>query len=598
MQTAICESGCLNVSEEDQAMPEHRSVWKNEQIRKQIQILDHQAAPSILLKNAVILHSYLKQWIRGNVWIAGDRIVYVGNDVPQQAPLEIKDCEGLYIVPGYIEPHAHPFQLYNPQTLSRYAAQYGTTALISDNLNLLFQKNQKKALTLLKAFHQQPQHHYWWARFDLQSEVADEDFILSPDRISAWLDHDCVLQGGELTGWPSLLAGDDLMLDRIQEAKRKRKRVEGHFPGASERTLTKMKLFGADADHEAMTGKEVYERLLAGYTVALRHSSIRPDLPRLLKEIKELPISSCEHLFFTTDGATPAFYREGVTNPLIKMALEEGIDPIEAYHMASFNIARYYGLDHLHGSVTPGRYATLNFLENPAEPNPVHVMAKGEWLKLDGEDVQKVKEEIPWKEAGFSPLTSNWGLTADDLQFSMPLGLDMVNGVIIQPYSVTLDLAADELPDRQDESFLALIDREGNWRINTVLKGFADVKGLASSFSATGDILLIGKNKNDMISAWKQMIEIGGGITIFENGRTIFELPLKLNGTASTAEMPELARKYTEFHDCLKERGYRFEDPIYTLFFLSSTHLPFVRITPRGIFDVKKKTILFPAIMR
>ncbi|MTH54196.1 amidohydrolase family protein [Bacillus mangrovi] len=579
-------------------MPEHRSVWKNEQIRKQIQILDHQAAPSILLKNAVILHSYLKQWIRGNVWIAGDRIVYVGNDVPQQAPLEIKDCEGLYIVPGYIEPHAHPFQLYNPQTLSRYAAQYGTTALISDNLNLLFQKNQKKALTLLKAFHQQPQHHYWWARFDLQSEVADEDFILSPDRISAWLDHDCVLQGGELTGWPSLLAGDDLMLDRIQEAKRKRKRVEGHFPGASERTLTKMKLFGADADHEAMTGKEVYERLLAGYTVALRHSSIRPDLPRLLKEIKELPISSCEHLFFTTDGATPAFYREGVTNPLIKMALEEGIDPIEAYHMASFNIARYYGLDHLHGSVTPGRYATLNFLENPAEPNPVHVMAKGEWLKLDGEDVQKVKEEIPWKEAGFSPLTSNWGLTADDLQFSMPLGLDMVNGVIIQPYSVTLDLAADELPDRQDESFLALIDREGNWRINTVLKGFADVKGLASSFSATGDILLIGKNKNDMISAWKQMIEIGGGITIFENGRTIFELPLKLNGTASTAEMPELARKYTEFHDCLKERGYRFEDPIYTLFFLSSTHLPFVRITPRGIFDVKKKTILFPAIMR
>ncbi|MGD7008843.1 adenine deaminase C-terminal domain-containing protein [Metabacillus sp. 84] len=580
-------------------MPENRSVWKNHQIRMHVDVIDGLAAPTKLLKNASILHSYLKQWIRGNIWIYDDRIVYIGDRMPERIDqTEVTECSGLYIVPGYIEPHAHPFQLYNPQTLSRYAAQYGTTALISDNLNLLFQKDQKKALTLLKHFHHQPYHHYWWARFDLQSEVAEEDFILSPDRVSDWLDQDCVLQGGELTGWPSLAAGDDLMLDRIQEAKKKRKRVEGHFPGASEQTLTKMKLFGVDADHEAMSGKEVYSRLLAGYTVALRHSSIRPDLPKLLKEIKELPIASYDHLFFTTDGATPAFYTDGVTNPLIKMALEEGIDPIDAYHMASFNIARYYGLDHLLGSVTAGRYATLNFLEDPAEPNPVHVMAKGEWLKWENADLQKDKTDLPWHDLGFAPLTANWGLTMDDLQFSMPLGLHMVNGVIIQPYSVSLDLAADELPDNQDEAFLALIDREGNWRINTVLKGFGNVKGLASSFSATGDILLIGKNKEDMIAAWKQMVEIGGGITVFENGRTVFEMPLELNGTASVAPLPEMARQYTEFHECLKERGYPFEDPVYTLFFLSSTHLPYVRITPRGIFDVKKKTILFPSIMR
>ncbi|WP_338779715.1 adenine deaminase C-terminal domain-containing protein [Metabacillus sp. FJAT-52054] len=580
-------------------MPEHRAVWKNDQIREQIQVLDQEMAPTILLKNAVILNSYLKQWIHGNVWIYGDRIVYIGEELPKHSDqTEIMDCEGLYLVPGYIEPHAHPFQLYNPQTLARYAAQYGTTTLISDNLNLLFQNDQKKALTLLRHCSEELFHHFWWARFDLQSEVDKEDFILSPDRISAWLDHDCVLQGGELTGWPSLLSGDDLMLDRIQEAKKKRKRVEGHFPGASEKTLTKMKLFGIDADHEAMTGKEVYSRLLAGYTVALRHSSIRPDLPKLLKEIKELPIASYEHLFLTTDGATPAFYKDGVTNPLIEMALNEGVDPIDAYHMASFNIARYYGIDHLLGSAAAGRFATLNFLEDPLKPNPVHVLAKGKWLKKNRQNLQEDLEELPWKDCGFSPLSMTWGLTMDDLQFSMPLGLHMVNGVIMQPYSVSRDLATDELSTDHDESFLALIDRNGNWRINTVLKGFGGVKGLASSFSATGDILLIGKNKEDMIAAYKQMVEIGGGIVICEDGSICYELQLELNGTASKAELPELMDKYREFHSFLKERGYAFEDPIYTLFFLSSTHLPFVRITPRGIFDVKKKTILFPSIMR
>ena len=81
-----------------------------------------------------------------------------------------------------------------------------------------------------------------------------------------------------------------MMLHWIQEAKRMRKKIEGHFPGASEKTLAKMMLFGADCDHEAMTGEEVYESLMQGYMVSLRHSSIRPDLPKLLDEIHELGI--------------------------------------------------------------------------------------------------------------------------------------------------------------------------------------------------------------------------------------------------------------------------------------------------------------------
>lgn len=48
--------------------------------------------------------------------------------------IEIIDCEGKFLVPGYIEPHAHPFQLYNPEQLAIHAAQTGTTSLVNDNL--------------------------------------------------------------------------------------------------------------------------------------------------------------------------------------------------------------------------------------------------------------------------------------------------------------------------------------------------------------------------------------------------------------------------------------------------------------------------------
>ena len=42
---------------------------------------------------------------------------------------EIIDCTDFLLVPGYMEPHAHPFQLYNPLSLAAYASQFGTTTI-------------------------------------------------------------------------------------------------------------------------------------------------------------------------------------------------------------------------------------------------------------------------------------------------------------------------------------------------------------------------------------------------------------------------------------------------------------------------------------
>ncbi|MCC5468757.1 amidohydrolase family protein, partial [Pelosinus sp. Bkl1] len=171
------------------------------------------------------------------------------------------------------------------------------------------------------------------------------------------MEHDAVLQGGELTGWPKLMAGDDMMLHWMQETKRLGKKVEGHFPGASEKTLAKMMLFGADCDHEAMTGEEVRTRLLQGYTVSLRHSSIRPDLPKLLQEIHELDIAVYDKFIMTTDGSSSSFYENGMMDMLISIAMENGVPEIDAYNMATINIARHYNMEHLHGCIATGRFA-------------------------------------------------------------------------------------------------------------------------------------------------------------------------------------------------------------------------------------------------
>jgi len=444
-----------------------------------------------------------------------------------------------------------------------------------------------------------PSTMFWWCRFDSQTEILNEEEKFSHSNIKSWLEHDAVLQGGELTGLPKLLDGDDMMLHWIQETKRMRKKIEGHFPGASEKTLAKMMLLGADCDHEAMTGEEVYSRLMQGYMVSLRYSSIRPDLPQLLDDMKRLGIEAYDRLLFNTDGSSSAFYEQGITDHMIRMAIEKGVPIIDAYNMATVNIARYYNIDHLYGNIATGRVANINFLSSIENPTPVSVLAKGKWVKRDGVKVEEAYPGVDWKNYGLKPMELDWELSMDDLQYSMPFGIKMENSVITKPYSISIDVSGDELPPDHDECFFTLIDRKGKWRINTLLKGFATkLSALASSFSNTGDIILIGKNKQDMLHAFNRMKELGGGIVVVEEDNVVCELPLYLSGIMSDLPMEELMQQEKGLFTVLKDRGYSFSDPIYSLLFFSSTHLPYIRITQQGMYDVMNKTVLFPSIMR
>jgi adenine deaminase len=580
-------------------MLEQRYRWKNRQIREHVSVLEGKTSPTILLKNALYLNQALRQWIRGNIWIYQDRIVYVGNQLPECVEdCEIVDCTNEIIVPGYIEPHSHPFQLYNPHSIAEYAAKTGTTALINDNMAIILHLNKKEAFSLMRDLRSIPSAMFWWCRFDAQSEIMHEEEIFSHSNVKSWLEHDAVLQGGELSGWPKLLDGDDMMLHWIQEAKRMRKQIEGHFPGASEKTLAKMMLFGADCDHEATSGEEVYDRLMQGYMATLRHSSIRPDLPNILDELKRLGVQAYDKLMLTNDGSSASFYKDGMIDRMIKIAIDKDIPPIDAYNMGTINVARYYHIEHLHGSIATGRVANLNFLSDIKNPTPTAVLAKGKWIKKEGKEYQAFTP-LNWDEYNLKPLKLDWDLTYDDLQFSMPFGIKMEDSVITKPYSISIDSLDDMLSFDHDECFFVLIDKNGNWRINTFLKGFANkLSALASSFSSTGDIILIGKSKADIICAFNRMKELGGGIVLAENGQIVSELPLPLHGIMSDLSVEELMGQEQNLQEELKKRGYSFSDPIHSLQFFSATHLPYIRITPRGMYDVMNKTVLFPSIMR
>ncbi|WP_413059571.1 adenine deaminase C-terminal domain-containing protein [Sporosarcina sp. 179-K 3D1 HS] len=572
-------------------------MWEMNEVQQQLRIINGKQAPELLITNATYLHSIYKKWVEGNIWISGNRIIYAGKDMPAITEgTEIVDAAGKKIVPGYIEPHVHPFLLYNAETLADYAASRGTTTFIADNLMFFLTLSNETSFTILDQFANLPYSFYWWTRFDSQTAHQREKELFKPESVAEWLKRPDIRMGGELTAWPRLVAGDSDMFTSLTAAKAAGVKIEGHFPGASDKTLARMKLLGADGDHEAMTVEEVEARLLHGYGVTLRHSSIRPDLPDLLKGLVERGHDVFDHLMMTTDGATPSFYSDGVMDKCIQVALDAGVPPIDAYQMASYNIARYYDMADLHGIIATGRYASLNILEDEYNPVPTDVLSKGNWLRRNGESSGTLGA-VDWSAVpAFAPL---FELEESDFRFDSPIGIEMVNDVITKPYEVTVDTTGNTLSEDHDESFVMLIDRFGEWRVNAIIKGFATkVQGLASSFSNTGDIILIGKDKREMLRAFDEMKRIRGGMVLTENGTTVATIPLPLGGGGSLEPLDILIGQQVDLVEALAARGYEYGDVVYTFLFLQSTHLPYIRITQLGLYDVMKNEVLVPFTKR
>ena len=384
--------------------------------------------------------------------------------------------------------------------------------------------------------------------------------------------------------------------------------MDGHTAGAKYENLGIISRAGVESCHESITAKEVLERLRLGFHVILRESSLRQDLRGLLKGVRENPLS-LRRVMLTTDGSSPAFHLEsGMTDRLVRMAMEEGIDPVEAYRMATLNPATYFGLEDRLGGISPGRDADILVLGDLRDPTPELVISKGrivsekgvllspfpvpDWkrfLSAPGREykVRATKDffEIPFKGA------------AEGERLSFPV-IKLISTVITSIKRVEFPVRSGLVNVSAVDGFcrVAVVDRRGRWIANGILDGYADrIEGIASTFNTALQIVVIGQNPGAMATAVNRVVRIGGGIAAVEGGKVVFEFSLPIGGMMSEKPLSELAEKETKLKEFLSSRGYPFHDPLYTFIFLPNDFLPLVRINRKGVVDIKRNEVLWPA---
>ena len=116
--------------------------------------------------------------------------------------------------------------------------------------------------------------------------------------------------------------------------------------------------------------------------IMLREGSAAKNLIDLLPLVT--PKNARQFLFVSDDRNPSDILSEGHIDFMIRLAIEQGLDPIIALQISSLNAAQYFGLSDL-GAIAPGYRADIAVLDGLEQPHAVLVIKDGKVVAKDGE---------------------------------------------------------------------------------------------------------------------------------------------------------------------------------------------------------------------
>ncbi len=437
-------------------------------------------------------------------------------------------------------------------------------------------------------------------------ELEGED-SLPMEEFAKFLKHPRVLAISELVAFVRALDLDKTLLSKLELGRRLHKRLEGHGAGCSPETLNALINVGITSCHEAMTAEEIKQRVYLGLPAMLRHGSIISDMEPLVGAITSDPELDTRWLMLTPDWFSPSdILATGYMKFLVEKAIEYGIPPIKAIQMATINAALYLGLDRYVGGIGPSRFADILFLANPSLPDPVKVMVNGEIIAEQGRLKQKLPLNCPsfttrdWRPGRvptFTATAEHFAVKASaaEGEYQQVPVIKVINRTITKLDQANLPVKSGNLvASGEDILKISMLHISRERFANAFLKGFgASIGGLATSTAHDHHTpYVIGNNDTDMALAFNRLLEINGGLVLVDGGEIKAECPMVVGGITSDQDVSTMDKELQVIEQYLLDRGCQ-SGPVVTLCFLSHTGVPFVRITPSGLYDVRTKQVLF-----
>lgn len=524
----------------------------------------------------------------------GDVGDYIG---PQT---EIIDATGKYLVPGLIDGHLHSeCSKLSITSFAKAVVPCGTTSIVSGLDEYISVSGMEGLQEVFEEIRKSPLKVFWGAPYKTpytfpQSTVAFNVTQEVHQQVQKW--PECF--GVWETVREAVIEEDDDTLGAIAEAHANRMPIFGCAPMATGKDLNGYLCAGVRLDHESYDHQEVVEKMRNGMHMLIRESSVTHFLEENIQAVTKVNPALARRVSFCTDDVTASDVLEkGHMDHVVRLAIAEGVDAMTAIQMATINSAEAYRIDHLVGSITPGKVADILIVDNPETFVVETVITDG---KLVARNKSLTYDLVaPHRSAVLSGELKCQKTSKEDFEYRVDLDhghADVLSMNVVGPFvrkrrDVTVKVENHiVLPDpEQDLLMVSVVERFGRNGNKSLAfcSGWKLQKGAMASSAAPDDnnIVVMGASASDMSIAVNYLIEHGGGQVIVVDGHVIEFLSLPVGGIVSDLDAQEIADQEKKLTKAANSLGCDLPDPLMYMFFLPITAIPDYAITDVGPVD-------------
>ena len=558
-------------------------------LQKIISIAKGSKKADLVIKNANLINVLSEEIYKCDIAISDGFIAGIGDDYDGEKEI---DVNGAYVSPAFIDGHVHiESSMMLPYEFAKAVVPCGTTTVIIDpheisnvlglhGISFMHEAVENLPLdvfTMLPSC--VPATPYETSGFDLNSY----DLALLMDR--PW-----VLGLAEMMNYSGLLNLDKNVLSKIELAKSKGKKIDGHAPLLKGKDLCAYVASGVKSDHECTIPEEAIEKLRLGMNIMIREGTAAKDLDALLPVLKEKNTRKC---IFVTDDRHPKDLTVHI-NDMVRRSVEAGVDVIKAVQIGSLNTAEYFGLEN-RGAVAPGYKADLLILPDLKTFKPDIVIKDGDIVAQNGRLL--VIDKNYKSPAVRSSVNVQW---IEEGDFVVKSNSALVNTIEINPNKLVTNFIQSEaklengfLKSNLDTDTLKVVVIERHRATGNIGKGFVKGFNLKSGAIASTvahdshNMIVVGTNDYDMYVAAVELVKMQGGKVVVNNGEIVSKLPLPIAGLMTDKDLDYVVSHCEDLSKSVRNLGCELEDPFMTLGFLALPVIPELKITDKGLFSTK-----------
>jgi adenine deaminase len=544
----------------------------------------------------------------------GDRIAIVGNVEHTIGPhTEIVDAKGKWVTPGFIDGHVHvESAMVSGTEFAKAVLPHGTTTVFVDPheiANVLglsgvrFFMNEARELPLKMLI-------TFPSCVPAAPGFETAGGSIGPKEIREAMHWKGVVALGEMMNYPGVLASDPSMHAEIAATLKTGKVVEGHAVDLLDKDLAAYAAAGITSCHESTKKIQAMQKIRDGMYAMLREASGARDVADTIKAVTEAKLDSRHFCLVTDDREAGTLLQEGHIDHVIRRAIEEGADPVEAIQMATLNVAEHYECARELGSIAPARYADIAILDQLEKVTVNTVIVDGKVVSRNGKLTTKTPTPS-YTNSVRKSMHLKRSPSVDDLTVKAKTNRDSVKvrAIGVMPTSVVTRSLEEQAPVRNgrvyanpdaDLAKIAVFERHrrsGNVGLGFI-KGLGLKKGAVASTVAhdSHNLVVAGVDDQSMVEAARTLVRGGGGLIAVKDQQTLSHLPLPIAGLMSDQSVETVARQMAELEHAWLKLGSPLPSPTITLAFTTLSVIPELRITDKGLLDTVQFKFVNPII--